>query len=210
MATGEALLALLLPGPRHGYDLKRTHDEWFAGMRPLAFGQVYSTLSRLQRDGLVEVAHTEAGEGPERVVYELTTLGRERVLGWLAEPVEPGAQAEELIRKTLAAYRLNADPDGLISRQRAVYLRTMRALDPVGGPPSGSGSLAELAPALITDHARLHLDADLRWLELAAERIRAQPRGGPGRAFDPIPAQPQYDASLDRPATPESPDGVKS
>ncbi len=91
MATGDALLALLLPGPRHGYDLKRTHDEWFAGMRPLAYGQVYSTLSRLQRDGLVQVAHTETGDGPERVVYELTVPGRERVTGWLADPVDPEA-----------------------------------------------------------------------------------------------------------------------
>jgi DNA-binding PadR family transcriptional regulator len=172
MATGEALLALLIPGPRHGYDLKRTHDEWFAGMRPLAFGQVYTTLSRLQRDDLVQVAHTESGEGPERVVYELTAAGRARVTEWLAEPVDPaGTHGEELIRKTLAAYRLNADPSGLMARQRAVHLRRIRALEPVGR----SGGSAELAPTLLEDHARLHLDADLRWLEIAAERVRRQP-----------------------------------
>ena len=169
MATGEALLALLVPGPRHGYDLKRAHDDWFSGMRPLAYGQVYSTLARLQRDGLVGVAHTESGDGPERVVYELTASGQERVRDWLAEPVDPvGSHAEELIRKTLSAYRLDADPHGLMARQRAVHLRRIRSL----GSGEGEG---EPAPALMAEHARLHLDADLRWLEAAAGRIRRQP-----------------------------------
>jgi DNA-binding PadR family transcriptional regulator len=176
MAIGDALLALMLPGPRHGYDLKRAHDEWFAGMRPLAFGQVYSTLSRLQRDGLAQVAHTESGDGPERVVYELTEEGRQRATEWLSEPVDPaGSHGEELIRKTLAAYRLNADPDGLMARQRTVHLRRIRALEPVA---PGRAS-AELAPTLLDDHVRLHLDADLRWLEIAAGRIRRQPAQTP-------------------------------
>jgi DNA-binding PadR family transcriptional regulator len=173
MATGEVALALLLSGPRHGYDLKRAYDEWFAGMRPLAFGQVYSTLSRLQRDGLIQVAHTETGDGPERVIYELTTKGRDQALGWLREPVEPGTgQADDLIRKILAAHRLNADPDGLMSRQRTAHLRAIRALEPAAGQPSPD---SRLSISLLADHARLHLDADLRWLELAAERIRVEP-----------------------------------
>jgi DNA-binding PadR family transcriptional regulator len=185
MATGDALLALLLPGPRHGYDLKRAHDEWFAGMRPLAFGQVYSTLSRLQRDDLVQVAHTETGDGPERVVYELTATGRRQVKEWLAEPVDPaGGHADEMIRKILSAYRLNADPDGLMARQRAVHLRRIKALDP-DGPTGGT---AELAPALLVDHARLHLDADLRWLEIAVERIRRRP--APAAAPNPPTSDP--------------------
>jgi len=180
------LLAMMTSGPRHGYDLKRTHDDWFAGMRPLAFGQVYSTLSRLQRDGLAQVAHTESGDGPDRVVYELTEEGRQRVNEWLSEPVDPaGAHAEELIRKTLAAYRLNADPDGLMARQRTQHLRRIRALEPAGpATRAGTGS-AELAPRLLEDHIRLHLDADLRWLEIAADRIRRHPPQYPG-----LPAQP--------------------
>jgi DNA-binding PadR family transcriptional regulator len=195
MATSDALLALLLPGPRHGYDLKRAHDEWFAGMRPLAFGQVYSTLARLQRDGLVQVAHTENGDGPERVVYELTKMGRERVLAWLAEPVDPAvAGAEELVRKTLAAYRLNADADGLMARQRAAHLRQMRALEPAGSLAARRPGSAppEVAPALLADHARLHLDADLRWLEIAAARIQAQPPPGSRLPFDSMPVHDQH------------------
>jgi len=178
MAVPEALLALLSRGARHGYDLKQGHDVWFEGLRVLAFGQVYSTLSRLQRDGLVQVAHTESGEGPERVLYELTTAGRERVQAWLTEPVDPGGvHAEEMVRKILAAYWLEADPEGLMARQRAVHLRRLRSLEPetTPGTPGGSALVAALAPTLLTDHARLQLDADLRWLELAAERIRRRP-----------------------------------
>ncbi len=172
MATGDALLALLIPGPRHGYDLKRAHDEWFTGLRPLAFGQVYSTLSRLQRDGLIDVAQTETAEGPERTMYELTAEGRTRAQAWLAEPVDPsgpgGAPADELIRKTLAAYHLRSDPGGLVARQRSVHLKAIRALEPDGGQES-------LGSAVTRDHRRQHLDADLRWLEATGERLRSLP-----------------------------------
>jgi DNA-binding PadR family transcriptional regulator len=185
----------MLPGPRHGYDLKRAYDEWFIGLRPLAFGQVYSTLARLQRDGQIQVAHTETGEGPERVVYELTALGRDQALSWLHEPVDPGGVVgDDLIRKTLAAYRLNIDPQGLMGRQRTAHLRAIRALEPAGAGGGGSGlSLrpVAIAGALLADHQRLHLDADLRWLENATELIRAQ---SPAIA-DPLPVHlpPQPD-----------------
>jgi DNA-binding PadR family transcriptional regulator len=184
MATPDALLALLAGGPRHGYDLKRAHDAWYAGLRPLAFGQVYATLARLERDGLVGVAHTESGGGPERVVYELTPQGRARLDAWLTEPAEPGvAGADELIRKTLAAYHLRADVNGVVARQRATHLRRLRALQEAAAPDGDLGS------SMATDHTLLHLDADLRWLDLAAERMRSGPPGGspngrPGAAAD--------------------------
>ncbi len=217
MAIGDALLALLIPGPRHGYDLKRAHDEWFAGMRPLAFGQVYSTLSRLQRDGLAQVAHTESGEGPERVIYELTEPGRQQVIEWLSEPVDPAsAHAEELIRKTLAAYRLNADADGLMARQRTVHLRQIRGLEPTGSASKASaaapssGSASELASTLLTDHVRLHLDADLRWLEVAADRIRRQPLPAsyPSRSVESAPADSAAGDSESAPADSEQADSA--
>jgi DNA-binding PadR family transcriptional regulator len=173
MGTPDALLALLVPGPRHGYDLKRAHDTWYAGLRPLAFGQVYSTLARLERDGLVGVAHTESGGGPERVVYELTPQGRERLDAWLAEPAEPGvAGADELMRKTLAAYHLGVDVDGVVARQRATHLRRLRALQDT------AANDGEIGSSMATDHTLLHLDADLRWLDLAADRMRAATRAG--------------------------------
>jgi DNA-binding PadR family transcriptional regulator len=171
VAIVDVLLALLVPGPSHGYDLKRTHDQWFADGKPLAYGQVYSTLGRLERDGYVSVAHTEAGAGPDRVVYELTSAGRERVRGWLDETVEPDPPGTaELIKRTVAAIRLGLDPDGFLTRQREARLRRMREL--------GDAEPADPLAALVHDHAVAHLDADLRWLDLAAGRLSTHTPGG--------------------------------
>lgn len=170
MATVDVLLALLLPGPSHGYDLKRAHDRWFVDAKPLAFGQVYASLGRLERDGFVGVAHTEAGAGPERTVYELTPSGRDRVQAWLAEPVEPDPPGStELIRRTVAALRLGADPAGFLARQRELLLRRMREL--------GDAATSDPVTAVVHDYAIAHLDADLRWLDAAAQRLVGTDQG---------------------------------
>lgn len=191
MGTPSALLALLLPGRRHGYDLKRAYDDWFSGLRPIAFGQVYATLGRLQRDALVSVVQVEAGSGPERVVYELTATGRRAALDWLTEPVDPVAGgADELLRKTIAVHLLDAGAARFVARQRTVHLRALRAMEAATiGPEPGA--------ALLADHTRLHLDADLRWLDLATERMREVPprtqlpaRPGPGEGDPPGPQEP--------------------
>ena len=74
MATNEVVLALLRDGPAHGYDIKRDHDAWFPDTRPLAFGQVYATLGRLERSGLVEVLETRTEAGPSRRSARTTSL----------------------------------------------------------------------------------------------------------------------------------------
>lgn len=187
MSIPDVLLALLSRGPAHGYDLKRAHDAWFDRARPLAFGQVYSTLARLERDGQVAVAHTEAGGGPERTVYELTSAGRERLDAWLAQPVEPAPPgADELIRKAVAALRLGLDPGGFLARQRAAHLRRMAALEdaPATDPTS----------RLVVAHAVAHLDADLRWLETAAAHLAAAP-GDTWSGTDRSPDGPPMDGA---------------
>jgi DNA-binding PadR family transcriptional regulator len=168
MATADVLLALLAGGPAHGYELKRGHDAWFPASRPLAFGQVYATLGRLERSGLVEVAGTGAGSGPERTVYALSPRGRRQLRAWLAEPAEPGASAAgELVRKTVAAVRTGADAAALLARQRDAHAARLREL--TGGAPERDAG-AQLA----RDHVVAHLDADLRWLETALERVGAE------------------------------------
>ena len=72
MSTRHILLGLLASGPSHGYDLKRRHDERFPQARPLAYGQVYTTLQRLVRDGLAEVEGTDSDGGTERTTYRAT------------------------------------------------------------------------------------------------------------------------------------------
>ena len=89
MAIGTTFLGLLEGGPRHGYDLKRTYDERFGADRPLSYGQVYATLARLLKNGLVEVDGVEPGAGPERKRYAITSAGVTDVDRWLSEPERP-------------------------------------------------------------------------------------------------------------------------
>jgi DNA-binding PadR family transcriptional regulator len=167
MATNEVVLALLRNGPAHGYDLKRDHDAWFPDARPLAFGQVYATLGRLERSGHVEVLETRTEGGPERTVYSLTARGEQQLSDWLAEPAGPAASsAEEIVRKTVAALRTGADASAFLARQRTAHLRRIRELT---AQPSNGDPAARLA----RDHLVAHLDADLRWLDLAVERVAA-------------------------------------
>ena len=169
MATAEVILALLRRRPAHGYTIKRAHDEWLPDARPLAFGQVYATLARLQRDGFVEVEETRSERGPEQTVYALTEAGEARLAEWLAEPAPVGGgSSDEIVRKAVVALQIGEDAVGFLSRQRAAHLRRIRELtdDPPADPPA----------RLVRDHLVAHLDADLRWLDLAVERVAAGER----------------------------------
>lgn len=165
MAIGHAFLGLLESGSRHGYDLKRTYDKRFGQGRPLHYGQVYATLTRLLKNGLVEVEGIEPGEGPDRKRYAITDAGVTDVGRWLATPERP----EEFLQNTLYTKVVLALLTGrpaadLLDVQRAEHLRAMRDLTrrKAGG---------DLADQLICDHALFHLEADLRWLELTAARL---------------------------------------
>src|SRR5437764_14123058 len=89
MSVPLTLLGLLEREPSHGYELKRDYDTYFGRGKPLPFGQVYATLGRLARDGLVIPGDVEPGAGPDRKRYVITEHGATEVETWLAEPVEP-------------------------------------------------------------------------------------------------------------------------
>lgn len=135
---------------------------------PLAFGQVYTSLSRLEREGLVEVAETTQGGGPERTTYALTSSGEDALRAWLqqAEPAGPYA-ADDLVRKAVTSLRLGADAAGYLHQQRAVHLARMRELVAL------QADLEEPGARIAIDHTVFHLDADLKWLETAAARVAA-------------------------------------
>jgi DNA-binding PadR family transcriptional regulator len=172
MSLGTVFLGVLVDGPAHGYDLKRAHDERFPAARPLAYGQVYATLTRLERDGLVETVEVRQDAGPERTVYAMTSTGREELRGWLAATEEPGPYAaDELVRKTITALRTGADSGDYLRRQRAVHLEAMRALT------QQRAAAAEPGARIALDHTLAHLDADLRWLEETRERIALETTG---------------------------------
>lgn len=169
MSVSHALLGILARGPAHGYDLKSEHDARFPESKPLAYGQVYATLARLERDGHAEIAETAQGGGPERTVYALTPEGRRTVDDWLeqAEPAGP-YPADELVRKTITALHLGADATGFLARQRAQHMARMREL------VSAQAVADEPGAHIALDHTIVHLDADLRWLETAAARLAPQ------------------------------------
>ena len=167
MSVGHALLGLLENGPRHGYELKRTYDEKLGQDRPLHYGQVYSTLSRLLRDGLVEVSGVNPGDGPDRKSYAITAAGVADVETWLRTPETPEPYLQNtMYTKVVLALLSGRSAADVLETQRAEHLRVMRALT----KRKAAGNLAD---ALICDHALFHLEADLRWLELTVARLGA-------------------------------------
>ncbi len=178
MPLGDVLLGVLADGPAHGYDLKRAHDERFPASRSLAYGQVYSTLARLEKSELVQVVETRQEAGPERTVYALTDAGVAELHAWLEATEEPGQYAaDELVRKTVTALHAGHDATDFLARQREVHLMAMRRLTQELDDAKSTG--AQIA----IDHALTHLDAELRWLENARERVRrAREESARGRA----------------------------
>ena len=165
MTVAHTLLGLLEAGPRHGYDLKRSYDERFGHDRPLHYGQVYSTLARLLKNGLVEV-EAEPGAGPERKKYAITDAGVSDVAGWLAVPEKPEPYLQStLYTKVVLALLTGYDANDVLDTQRSEHLRLMREL-------TRRRDVGDLADQLVCDHALFHLEADLRWLELTAARMQ--------------------------------------
>lgn len=165
MSIGQAFLGLLESKPRHGYELKRAYDERFSHGRPLAFGQVYATLSRLLKSGLVVVDGVEAGGGPDRKRYAITAAGVTDVEQWLAQPEKPDLYLQNtLYTKVVLALLSGRSAATVLDTQRAEHLTLMRAL-------TRRKTDGDLAEQLICDHALFHLEADLRWLELTAARL---------------------------------------
>ncbi|MGA8114754.1 MAG: PadR family transcriptional regulator [Actinocatenispora sp.] len=165
MSIGLTLLGLLEAGPRHGYDLKRAYDERFGQDHPLHYGQVYSTLSRLLKNDLVEFEGVEPGSGPERKRYAITDAGVTDVDRWLAQPEAPEPYLQNtLYTKVVLALLTGRSAADILDTQRSEHLRLMRTL-------TRRKTDGDLADQLICDHALFHLEADLRWLELTTARL---------------------------------------
>ncbi|HEX2130494.1 MAG TPA: PadR family transcriptional regulator [Actinophytocola sp.] len=165
MSVGHTLLGLLEHGPRHGYDLKRAYDEHFGQDRPLHYGQVYATLSRLLKHGLIEESGVEQGGGPDRKRYAVTAEGVTDVERWLTTPEKPALYLQStLYTKVVIALLSARDAEDVLDTQRAAHLDTMREL-------TARKAGGDLSDQLICDHALFHLEADLRWLELTAARL---------------------------------------
>jgi len=165
MSVGQTFLGLLDRGPQHGYGLKTAYDEWFGASKQLRFGQVYATLSRLDRDGLAEVVSIEAGDGPERKVYEITPLGVTELERWLASP-EPadGLPLAPMFAKVVVSLATGRSAAEVLDGQREVHVVRMRELRLL----AQGGSLEQ---QLAVDLLIGHLQADLDWIELVGARL---------------------------------------
>lgn len=165
MSVPLTLLGLLDREPSHGYDLKRDYDAFFGRGKPLPFGQVYSTLSRLARDGKVTAGEAEPGDGPDRKRYAITEAGREEVETWLTRPAEPEPHLQSvLFAKVVLALMLGRPAADYLDTQRAAHLKRMRALTEL----RRSGPTIDV---LLADYGLFHLEADLRWIDATEARL---------------------------------------
>ncbi len=165
MSVPHAVLGLLQDGPRHGYDLKRLVDRYFAPDHPVAFAQIYSTLSRLEAKGRVRLDAVERAEGPDRRRYAITDEGRDELDRWLVVPLEPEPHLQAaLFTKVVLAILSGRPVAPIVDAERHAHLARMRELTSIR-------RTAAMPIALLADYALFHLEADLRWLDLTAARV---------------------------------------
>lgn len=158
MSIKFSLLALLSAGPNYGYQLKAEFEERTGGTWPLNIGQVYTTLERLERDGLV----ARVGEDAEgRVGYEATPAGREAVTRWFSSAVDQtGPVRDELsVKLALAVTLQDVDVPALIQSQRKAAMLTLQDLSRAR---RGAG---DIAWRLVLESRIYHTEAELRWLD---------------------------------------------
>jgi DNA-binding PadR family transcriptional regulator len=158
----EVVLAMLAKEPSYGYELRaRLRDALGPVGDAMNPGQVYVTLTRLEKAGLVASERAEGlADRPERKVYGLTPAGQARVAEWLAEVSWPKPDLAEFHLKLVAAATGLADPLTIVDVQRRELLRRLR--------DAQRAAMAELDhsdAALLLEGIVLRLQADLRWLE---------------------------------------------
>jgi DNA-binding PadR family transcriptional regulator len=163
----EAMLALLVKEPAHGYELRQRLSRALGLVgEALNPGQVYVTLSRLERAGLLRVDEVEQSAAPDKKVYEVTAAGREQVATWLVDSSWPKAAPVEFHLKLVAAAATGlADPVALIDVQRRDLLRRLREVQRVAQDDS-----ADEDGRLLLEGSALRLQADIRWLEACEQR----------------------------------------
>jgi DNA-binding PadR family transcriptional regulator len=159
----EAVLAMLAKEPSHGYQLRmRLRDALGPLGEAMNPGQIYVTLTRLEKAGLVASERTGGGtDRPDRKVYGLTPDGQQRVAEWLAEVSWPKPDLAEFHLKLIAAAAAGlADPLSIVDGQRRELLRRLRDAQraAMAEPDHSDG-------ALLLEGIVLRLQADLRWLE---------------------------------------------
>jgi DNA-binding PadR family transcriptional regulator len=180
MSVPHALLALLSEGPKHGLRLhnefvSRTGEVW-----PLNVGQVYTTLQRLERDGLVETDDGESERARKR--YRITATGHRELADWLRTPpdlVPP--PRDELVIKVLVALQIpGIDIHELLQVHRRHVIETMQRYTQV----KAAAAEDDTALTLVADAELFRLEAIARWLDAADVRLKQHPNLAPAADAD--------------------------
>jgi DNA-binding PadR family transcriptional regulator len=164
------LLALLSSGPAHGYELKQAFEARFGAVwPPVNIGQIYSTLQRLERDHLVHGYEVDQGARPARHVFEITEAGLRVLAEWLnTTDVGPRVRDEFFMKLVLSRLAGLAEPLEIIERQRLTYMQELRDLNDIATKARDGNTVSQL----LAEGASLHVQADLKWLDLCEDRIR--------------------------------------
>jgi DNA-binding PadR family transcriptional regulator len=183
MSVRHALLALLSEGPKYGLQLREEFEARTGEVWPLNVGQVYTTLQRLERDGLVE---SEGGdEGPQKA-FQITATGTAELADWLRTPPDLSAPPrDELVMKVLVAIRLpGTDVQEVIQAHRRYLIQLMQQWTRI----KEGGGEDDLSLALAVDAELFRLDSVVRWLDAADARLkRAASDGNVQPAAAPLP-----------------------
>ena len=170
MSVRHALLALLSDGPRYGLQLRNEFEARTGEVWPLNVGQVYTTLQRLERDGLVESDGVD--EGAQKG-YAITPDGRDELLRWLRTPNDAGQPPrDELLIKVLVAAEVpGVGVHEVIQVHRRQLMETMQRYTGV----KADASEDDVALALVVDAELFRMEAAVRWLDSADARLRRRP-----------------------------------
>ena len=173
MSVRQALLALLEQGPMYGYQLRAEFEQRTGATWPLNVGQVYTTLTRLERDGLVEGTGAD-GEG--HVIYRVTPAGRDEVSAWFTTPV-PRTQPprdELAIKLAIAVTVPGVDVGRVIQQQRSATMAALQDYTRLkrGGRAAAPEDRADMAWSLVLDSLVFAAEAEIRWLDHCESRLR--------------------------------------
>ena len=189
MSVRHGVLALLAERPRYGYEVRTAFEARTGGTWPLNVGQVYTTLSRLERDGLAEPAgEDDAGHQ----FWTATATGRDELRRWFTTPVrrEDRPRDELAIKLALAVAAEDCDVAAVIQAQRTDTVRALQDYTRLKARAAGSDDAADLAWLLVLDAMVFQAEAEVRWLDHCETRlVRARRRPDPAPAPAPAPVR---------------------
>ncbi len=196
MSVRNAILGLLSQKPRHGYMLRAAFESLVGGeeiwdVKP---AQIYTTLARLEESGLVRREGTDQVGGPEKHIFAITPAGEKELAEWFVSGVEESRQRDEFfVKLMLSVHGEGGNPAKVIQAQRGTLYQDLHDLTTRRGR---CDPMTDLAKILLLDKTLMHVEADLRWLDMVEARIgemerqkkvppEARPRGRPRKTMVP-------------------------